>query len=165
MTQERYKRICSRFPKGVTVVTARRPGDGLPVGMTVSAFTGVSLDPPTILICLRQESTTTRMLLEASHFAVNVLGEAQREVSQRFATGDPELRFSGVECEEGPHSVPLLAGTLGHFVCERTNAVVDGDHYVVFGRVLAGGYREDSFPLVYWASNYRSLRLELPLAG
>lgn len=165
MTKENYKRICSRFAKGVTVVTARRPGDGLPVGMTVSAFTGVSLDPPTILVCLRLDSSTTRMLLEARHFAVNVLGEAQREISQRFATGDPEHRFAGIECEESRHSVPLLPGTLGHFVCERTNAVVDGDHYVVFGRVLDGGYREDSYPLVYWASAYQSLKLELPAAG
>ena len=165
MTKETYKRVCSRFPKGVTVVTARRPGDGLPVGMTVSAFTGVSLDPPTILICLRQDSATTRMLLGARHFAINVLGESQREVSQRFAGGDPERRFSGVEFEDGPDSVPLLAGTLGHFVCERTNVVVDGDHYVVFGRVVSGGYSEDSYPLLYWASAYQSLKLECPVGG
>ena len=65
MMQEIFKKVCSRFPKGVTVVTARRPGDGLPVGMTVSAFTSVSLDPPTILVCLRLNSSTTKALLEA----------------------------------------------------------------------------------------------------
>jgi flavin reductase (DIM6/NTAB) family NADH-FMN oxidoreductase RutF len=156
MTPETYKRICSRFPKGVTVVTARRP-DGLPIGMTVSAFTGVSLAPPTVLICVRSASQVAPAFLQAEHFCVNVLSESQREISQQFASRDFEQRFCGVRWNEGLYAVPVLPDTLGYFVCERGDIVLNGDHYVIFGEVIQGGYSDVSYPLVYWASEYQSL--------
>jgi len=158
MTEETFKKICSRVPKGVTVVTARRPCDGLPIGVTVSAFTGVSLQPPTVLICLKRDSMVTNLLLQVRYFAVNVLCEDQRDLSQRFATGSLEARFCGLEWREGLHSVPVLPGTLGHVVCEGGKSVADGDHEVVFGRVLEGSYAEGRCPLVYWASAYQALK-------
>ncbi len=157
MMKDIFKGVCSRFPKGVTVITGRRPSDGLPVGMTVSAFTGVSLEPPTVLICLRRDSATTAMLLAGDHFAVNVLSAHQQEISQRFATRGPENRFDGIDWQEGPNGVPLLPGTIGHFVCRRRSTVADGDHYVVFGEVVGGLYEPEEYPLVYWAGAYRGL--------
>ena len=167
MTEETYKKICSRFPKGVTVVTARRPGDKKPIGMTVSAFTGVSLKPPTVLICLNRNSRATGMLLDVPYFVVNVLSEDQRDVSQQFATHDIETRFQGLDWREGLHGVPVLSGTLGHFVCVTEKMMTDGDHHVIFGRVLDGEYCEGPSPLVYWASGYQTLNLAVSqsLAG
>src|ERR1051325_398370 len=159
MTEETYKKICSRFAKGVTIVTARRSSDGLPIGVTVSAFTGVSLQPPTILICLNHNSKATRILLEARYFAVNVLSDGQQELSQCFATRDIEKRFSGINWQEGLYAVPILPATLGTLVCELGKSIIDGDHHVIFGHVLEGSYREGSSPLIYWASAYQSLRI------
>jgi flavin reductase (DIM6/NTAB) family NADH-FMN oxidoreductase RutF len=157
MTQETYKKICSRFPKGVAVVTARHPDHEEPVGVTVSTFTGVSLNPPSVLVCLCDSARTTAMVLQASWFAINFLTETQSHISQRFARCDWRARFCGVSWLKGPFDVPLLCGTAGHFICERRDAIREGDHYVVFGRVLEGACDENSHPLVYWASGYGSL--------
>ncbi len=157
MTPEVYRRLCSRFPKGVTVVTAAGGGCTEPVGITVSSFTGVSLNPPSILICLRSESHSARQIVRADVFCVNVLSEAQRHFAEQFARGALEKRFAGILWSGGPSGVPVLAGTSAHLICKPEEAVTEGDHVVLFGRVLEGGCCEGTFPLVHWASGYRSL--------
>ena len=156
-TQETFKRICSRFPKGITVVSARRPEDGTPVGMTVSAFTGVSLDPPTLLVCVREDSRCAQVLLTADFFCVNLLSEDQREISQRFASKPMEHRFAGLDWSPARYGPPVLRGGVGHFICERMTTVRNGDHLVVFGRMVEGSYDDAVLPLVYWASDYHCL--------
>ena len=68
---------------GVTVVTAVHEGQRM--GVTVSSFTSVSLTPPLILVCLYKNSDSTKILLDAGHFAVSVLADGQGQVAEQFA--------------------------------------------------------------------------------
>src|SRR5207237_10487828 len=71
------------FATGVTVVTCLT-SDGSPAGLTVNSFTSVSLDPPLLLVCLAKPAASAIALIEASHFAVNVLQTGQQPASITF---------------------------------------------------------------------------------
>jgi flavin-dependent trigonelline monooxygenase, reductase component len=122
------------FTTGVTVVTAA--GDsGRPIGFTANSFTSVSLDPPLLLVCLAKSSRNYAAMTQARGFAVNVLSETQREISNTFAR-PVEDRFAGVEWHAGTSGAPILAGTAAWFDCERHDVVDAGDHVILLGRVV-----------------------------
>jgi flavin reductase (DIM6/NTAB) family NADH-FMN oxidoreductase RutF len=141
--------VLGRYATGVVVVTAAGP-----VGLTVNSFTSVSLDPPLVLFCLREESRLRGAF--GSAFAVNVLREGQREVARRFAGRDG---FDGLPHRTGRSGAPLLAGTLATIECTTERTVAGGDHDIVVGRVLATAVHEAGAadPLLYYEGAYRSL--------
>src|SRR6476469_3560748 len=73
------------FATGVTVVTCLN-AEGEPAGITVNSFTSVSLDPPLLLVCLHKQAARAAALIEASHFAINVLQTGQQPASITFST-------------------------------------------------------------------------------
>ncbi len=92
------------FPTGVTVVTAC-DGDGNPIGFTANSFTSVSLNPPLLLVCLAKTSRNFAIMTGAQHFAINVLSETQKDVSNTFAR-PVEDRFCGGRVGEGVGRLP-----------------------------------------------------------
>ncbi len=103
------KRVLSRRASGVAIVTARA-GDRIH-GMTVSAFTEVSLDPPLVLVCADKSSNTHPLIAEGRVFAVNLLARDQEALSNRFASKvDEDRRFEGLAFDRGETGAPLLAG-------------------------------------------------------
>jgi len=152
---EELKRGLACRASGVAIVTTRS-GDRIH-GMTVSAFTEVSLAPPLVLVCADKKSNTHPLIEESGVFAVNVLARDQETLSNRFASKkDEERRFEGVSHERGATGAPLLAGTLAAFDC-RVAAIHDaGDHVIYVGEVQAVTQSERA-PLVYYGSAYRSL--------
>ncbi len=86
--QEAFKEALRGWASGVTVVTARS-GDKMH-GMTVSAFSSVSADPPLVLVCANRTSTTHGIIEEGGVFAVNILASHQQEVSNIFASSQHE---------------------------------------------------------------------------
>ncbi|MCC7498491.1 MAG: flavin reductase family protein [Bryobacterales bacterium] len=150
-----FRRACSLFATGVTVATVRAI-DGTPHGLTVNSFTSVSLDPPLILICIDHDASVISCFLESSHFAVNVLGQEQRELSMRFATRGMD-RFDGIAWTPGVSGAPLIPEALAHFECRKTNTIEAGDHTIFIGQVEEMGVREGR-PLLFFASSYAALK-------
>ena len=123
------------FMTGVTVVTTRGP-DGAPLGFTANSFTSVSLDPPLVLVCLANSSRNFAAFTRAGGFAVNILSEAQKDVSNTFARPG-EDRFSGVDWRDGPNGGPIIGGASAWFDCSMFKTVDAGDHVILIGRVEA----------------------------
>ncbi|MCC5982785.1 MAG: CoA transferase [Rhodobacteraceae bacterium] len=145
------------FATGVTVLTTRA-ADGTPRGFTANSFTSVSLDPPLLLVCLAKTAHSCPVFAEAPHFAVNVLAEEQGAVSGLFASRQPD-KFARCAWRPGIGDVPLIEGTLAHFVCSRERLVDAGDHLVLVGRVLDFASREGQ-PLGFFRGNYFRIGLE-----
>src|ERR1041384_4721900 len=106
ISKDDFRAALGRFVSGVTVVTARGDDDR-PVGMTVSAFASVSLEPPLILACIDKRASVHGRFSEGSYFAVNILSEDQEHLSRRFASKDQD-RFNGTRYTEsvtGPRSL------------------------------------------------------------
>ena len=123
------------YPTGVTVVTTRA-ADGEPRGFTANSFTSVSLDPPLLLVCLARSARSLAAFETAEGFAVNVLAETQREVSQVFASNVAE-RFSSVAWRDGPAGNPVFEEVAAWFDCRRHAVLDGGDHVILVGRVEA----------------------------
>ena len=141
------------FPTGVTIVTSC--WEGANAGMTVNSITSVSLAPPTLLVCLRDESRTGETVRQSGRFAVNILREDQAYLSALFARPLAD-HFREMEITLGPHGLPLIPGSLGYLICAVSDTHHVSDHTVVFGQVEsceAG----DGDPLVYFRSAYLSV--------
>lgn len=123
------------FMTGVTVVTAHDPA-GNPIGFTANSFTSVSLDPPLLLVCLSNTSSNYAALTKAKGFAVNVLSESQKNISNTFAR-PVEDRFSACGWQNGPHGSPVLDDVSAWFDCSTHNLVEAGDHVILIGQVEA----------------------------
>ena len=151
------RRALGCFVTGVTVVAARDAG-GAPHGFTASSFTPVSLDPPLVLVCVGREVERLDVYRRCSRFAVSVLGDSQRAISERFAT-EHQDRFAGVRWREGSHGLPILDGCIAALECATWRRIEAGDHMILIGRVLRC---EDSTarPLAYWRGSYHGLRLD-----
>lgn len=150
-----FKAALRRWASGVTIVTARA-GDRV-LGMTASAFSSVSLDPPLVLVCADKSAHTLPLIEEGRVFAVNVLRADQRELSTRFATiGNEDVRFEGLTCRTGPSGAPWLPEALAVLDC-RLHATLDaGDHVIYVGEVIATESGEGE-PLLYYDAAYRGL--------
>lgn len=123
------------FITGMTVVTTYDK-DGDPIGFTANSFTSVSLDPPMLLVCLAKTSKNYDALISADGFAVNVLTEAQIEISNTFARPVAD-RFATVDWTNGPHGSPIIAEVSAWFDCAMHKTVDAGDHVILIGTVMA----------------------------
>ena len=146
------------FATGVTVVTCLN-GDGQPAGLTVNSFTSVSLDPPLLLVCLAKHAASAASLIEAPHFAVNVLQTGQQPASIRFSTRD-EDRFGATPWSCGEDGAPILKDSLGVFECERHAVHDGGDHHMLIGRVVKASFDAGLDPLLFFRGRYRRLHFD-----
>ena len=149
------KKVLARRVSGVAVVTARA-GDVIR-GMTVSAFTEVSLAPPLVLVCAEKTSNTHPVIAQGGVFALNVLAHDQGAISDRFASKrDEDRRFEGLDHETGVTGAPLLKGTVATLDCRVRAAHDAGDHVIYLGEVV-DLRRSERDPLVYVDGCYRGL--------
>ncbi|MBA4072104.1 MAG: flavin reductase [Gemmatimonas sp.] len=146
-----FRAALARFASGVTVVTVRST-DGADHGMTVSAFTSLSLDPPLVLVCLDVTATLLPHLRGATTFGVSILAAGQSALSARFADQDV-LRFDGVAVTHAPEGPALIAGAAAHLVCRGVAEYPGGDHVIVVGEVQRAAAHDDE-PLVYALRQY-----------
>jgi flavin reductase (DIM6/NTAB) family NADH-FMN oxidoreductase RutF len=151
-----FRRTLAQFGSGVTVVTTR--GDEGPMGLTVTAFCSVSLEPPLVLISLDARSEANGGLRSSRVFAVSILAEGQADVSRQFARGGPE-KFARVELEAGENGLPLVTGALAHLECTVVSAHAEGDHVIYVGEVQRSAVRPGR-PLLYQRGGYRHLASE-----
>jgi len=155
---QEYKIASSRFATGVTITTALRP-DGSPVGLTVSSFTSLSLDPPLILVSIHRDCRALADLRTDGFFGVNILAAHQQSLSLRFASEIKE-RFACIDWYRGKTGVPLLYDVLAFFECALESSATAGDHEILIGRVLHVS-SWDGRPLLRFSGSYCDLQ-ELP---
>lgn len=149
-----FRATLGRFASGITVVTAR-DAEGRDVGMTVSAFSSLSLTPPLILVCIDHAASVGPVLQHCETFAVNILGEDQEPISRRFAEKDVD-RFQGVGVTRGLHGIALLDGAIAHLECRVQSRYREGDHTILIGAVEEAAVHE-GHPLLYFRGGYRRL--------
>ncbi|GAA3864392.1 flavin reductase family protein [Streptomyces lacrimifluminis] len=171
VSNDDFRAAMSRLASGVVLVTAQEPSldpddphapVGEDVGMTATAFLSVSLDPPLVMVSVREGSRMDDLLAEQPLWAVSVLSENQRHIAGRFAMKNrisDRLLFEDLPVVRGEASgAPLLGGALATLECRTEQLVTAGDHTLVIGRVLtATTPSADGGPLAYFRGRYRQL--------
>lgn len=152
--QEVFRRVVGHFASGITVITTADSDDYY--GTTASAVSSLSMEPPMMLVCLNQSSTTHDAVKRVGYFAINILAEDQQELAAVFG------RKSDNKFEQVDHAisnqggVPLIDGALATIVCSVQDAPVGGTHTVFFGNVLEANASIGQ-PLAYYRGKFSRL--------
>lgn len=149
-----FKHCVSNFATGVTVVTLE--SEDAYLGLTVSSFCSVSLDPPLVSICVETDARTHPPLTDGAGFTVNFLTEDQQAVSKRFAKPglSMEKRFQNTDFTTNDIGGPVIEGSLGWIACEGYDQFPGGDHSIFLGKVMEGKNHTDKPPLLYFKGDY-----------
>ncbi len=155
VSKDEFKQVMGSFAAGVTVVTTVDE-EGRKWGLTATAFTSLSMDPPKCLVCIDKRAGSHAALSKGRKFAVNMLKREQEELSNRFASRSDD-KFEGVPHHAGDvTSCPLLEDALATMECEVTDVFPGGDHDIFVGE-LKSVHVADGQPLIYWRGKYAAV--------
>lgn len=153
--KELFLNAMGKFASGVTVITSEN--EGSVCGLTANSFTSVSVEPPLVLFCADLDSRTCMQLSRhETGFTVNILGEDQQQLSNKFA--NPELtieeRLEGEAYRSTDAGGPIFEESLVWLECELQEQFEGGDHIIYLGKVLRGNVNEGMKPLLYYEGQY-----------
>ena len=153
---ESFRDVMGRFATGISVITTIDPA-GLPAGITVSAMSSVSLEPPLVMVALARRRFITPIVDATGRFAVNVLRHDQQALSDCFAhapVSPGREEFCGAAWHAGPTGLPLLDGILASLECTVVQTHAVGDHELFIGRVDSVAIDGPGDPLLYFRRQY-----------
>ena len=156
-----YRKTLGKFVTGVTIITTCEK-DGTPRGFTANSFTSVSLEPPLILICIGDFNEGLELFKNSEYFAVNILNEAQVDISNLFAK-PLKNKFKEIKWSNSKFGVPIIKGALAWLECKNFDQIRSGDHLILIGNVK-NFHNEGGYPLAYYNGNYVSFNNETSLA-
>lgn len=151
-----FKKALQLWASGVTVVTTSSGKFGVQ-GMTVTAFSSVSVNPPLVLVCINNAADTGEGIKESQCFAVNLLTSNQQDLSNQFAGGsNQQQRFENTDWKAGVTGAPILNESLMSLDCKVVEKVLAGTHWIIIGEVQECVCRSGE-PLLYYCGAYRQL--------
>ncbi|PSQ40751.1 flavin reductase [Halobacteriales archaeon SW_12_71_31] len=157
-----FRTVMGQFATGVTVVT-------LPVepphGITVNAFSSVSLDPPLVLVCIDHETRAYELLAGENGegvdgYCVNVLTADQRDLGEHFADivdldRDP---FEADPTRTEVSGAPVFEESLAYADCTVEAAHEAGDHTIYLGRVGSAAVLDaDAEPVSFYEGEWGTI--------
>ncbi|UIJ83197.1 flavin reductase family protein [Rhizobium leguminosarum] len=152
-----YVAAIAQHVSSVCVVTTSIDGEYF--GLTATAVSSVSAEPPRLLVCINKSGTTHEKILKAGRFCVNVLAEDQEKVAMVFAgMGTKSDRFSTGKWTEMQTGAPVLVGAAAAFDCIIGETIDQSSHTIVIGDVVATNRLAGADTVLYGARRFRQLR-------
>ena len=146
--QNSFRDAMRRLAATVTIISASHGGRRH--GMTATAVTSLSMDPPSLLVCVNRTGSLHALLSESRRFCVNLLKSEQAALSDAFAGKlASEERFLHGNWAEDRDGIPYLADAQASIFCERQDAIDYGSHSIFIGRAESVHLAEDICPLLY----------------
>jgi flavin reductase (DIM6/NTAB) family NADH-FMN oxidoreductase RutF len=143
-----------RYPSGVTALCGLV--DGIPVGLTASSFTSVSLEPPLVSVCIARTSTTWPAMRHLPSFGISVLSNDQGPLARAMSARGTD-RFSGVDWLAAETGAVFVHGSTLWLECDLESLVAAGDHFIAIFEVTHLESYPDIAPIVFHASQFHSL--------
>ncbi len=150
ITSEEYRDVIGHYTSGVSIITTNK--DGVDYGITASAVTSVSLEPPMLLVCANRQTGTAHAISEKKTFIVNILKEDQGALAIQFAKANTE-KFKDVHLTYSASGDPVLQDALVSIECKVVEEVIGGTHSVFMAEVQSATKNEGS-PLVYYRGRF-----------
>lgn len=161
-----FRQALAGFASTVNVITMH-DDLGNPIGMTATAFSSVSAEPPLILVCINRSNRSFEHVSRDGRFGVNMLTAQAREVSEFCARGGADKTLPAAWLDDAPvWGSPALRGSLVFLDCEIEQEIHAGTHAILIGAVRGIGLSDGpSEPLVYFQGKYRPLHelADIPL--
>ncbi|HMJ13238.1 MAG TPA: flavin reductase family protein [Polyangiaceae bacterium] len=152
ISADEFRAAMGSFATGVTIITTRDTA-GKPFGLTATAFSSISREPPLCMICVSHAAEAHPALVASGRFAVNLLAAGQDALSNRFATSGLD-KFDGVPHRAGTVTgCALLDGAIASIECTVQATLTAGDHDVLIGHIQSIAVTNEP-PLVYFRGRY-----------
>ncbi len=156
VTKDRYRDAMASVAAAVNVVTTDGPGGR--AGFTATAVCSVTDSPPTLLVCVKRDSSVGEAFRANGSLCVNTLAPAHQPLSNMFGGRTPsDERFAAATWTTGCTGAPVLEGALASFDCRISKVVDVGTHAVLFCEVLEIGGGEPTEGLIYVGRRYDSV--------
>jgi flavin reductase len=144
---EAFKQAMRRVAATVNVISICV--DGKPLGITATAVSVVSMDPPSLLVCVNQAASVHPKIENVVHFNVNVLHRDQAEVATIFADRRLEAQRFVRGWDNDCVTPPRLRNAQASILCRRIDHHRFGTHSIFIGVVEEVVMRDEVAPLVY----------------
>jgi flavin reductase (DIM6/NTAB) family NADH-FMN oxidoreductase RutF len=124
---------------GAVTIVALQDVEGAAAGLTATAVCSLSVEPPSLLVCVNKAAPIAIGLRINAEFSVNVLAHDQIDVAQAFG-GQKDLRGTGRFAYgswiRSERDVPLLVGAVTSFECVVVKMMDYATHHIVVGRAI-----------------------------
>src|SRR5215471_5085124 len=152
-----FRDAMRRFATTVSIISCT--SGGCRHGMSATAVTSLSIDPPSLLVCVNKSTATHRVLSRGGRFCVNVLRSFHSQLSQAFSGKlKGEDRFSVGAWRDTEDGLPFLGDAQANLFCEIDRITDYGTHTIFIGRVYSAIVDEDVDPLLYQDGKYAIAR-------
>lgn len=144
-----FKKAMRRLAATVTIISTADV-NGNRYGMTATAVNSLTMDPPSLLICVNHTASVHGPLLGRGRFCVNVLTTEHEELVSAFSgrlKGDD--RFGVGEWRNEDSGMPYLDGAQCNLFCDVESVVPYATHSIVIGNVTAVRVAEGIRPLIF----------------
>lgn len=154
MDRDDFRQAAGHFASGVTVITAHY--ENTDYGITLSAMTSLSLDPPMLLICVNRTLPSHDAIKGSGLFIAHVLARHQEQVARQFAQPAPD-KFHGIPTRPSSLGPPIIRNTLAHFACRVAHTIAGGTHTIFLSDVIEAETAPGLEPLLYYQGAFGRL--------
>lgn len=154
-----FKDAMRRLASGVSLVTSGTPEHGY-AGLIATSVVSLTMDPPTLLVCVNQSSSTHPVIDACGAFCVNLLSRQDRGLVDIFgSSARREERFKAGAFEPTPSGPPRLETALAAIECRVVEAFAYGTHTLFLGEVvdIQLSVAEKTEPLVHMNRAFHAL--------
>lgn len=150
------KEAMQRFAQNVSVITV--VDKGIAHAMVASSVTSVTMEPPSMLVCVNKQVSMFEAMQAASDFTINLLAEDHAEIANLCAGGaSGEDRFALGNWQTAEERFAVLGDAVASIWCKSVRQVEHGSHVIFIGEVEAVSLGEAVAPLLYHERGYRRL--------
>ena len=153
-----FREAMSRLPAAVHIITTDGPA-GLG-GITASAVSSISVEPPMMLFCINKSSASVARMIENRVFCINTLASTDQELSDIFAGRTAqklEEKFKHGSWTRLATGAPVLVSALVAFDCRLIEAKEVATHIVMIGIAEAVEIAAEGETLMYAQRKYTRL--------
>ncbi|KVN92339.1 flavin reductase [Burkholderia ubonensis] len=157
---QQLKRAMRGVAAPVTIVTTGGDGPaGAPCAITASSFTSVSLDPPTVLVCINRQASIHASITDRRRFCVNALQSCQAPLALACSLSGSDARFAhGAWRIDAATGLPYLENAQTSFFCDTLEQFEIGSHSILVGEVTRLAMSDDINPLMYVNGAFAAVR-------
>jgi flavin reductase len=147
-----FRKAMRTLASAVSIVSTAH--DNRRFGMTATAVCSLSMQPPTLLVCVNQSTSLHNPLLNAGRFCINILHADQDELARTFGQKGIEDRFASGNWQVDDRGVPFVADAQASVFCTVEETYGHRTHSIVVGAVYRAAVREAVHPLLYQDGRY-----------
>ncbi len=155
LISDQFRHAMGAFTAGVAIITSANGESAR--AMTANSLTSVSLEPPSILVCVSRARVLHRVMSSSRSFCVNVLRADQEALARACGqTDSPETMLKGVAFREGQTGAPIIEGALAFVECRIVASLDFGTHTIFVGEAVELSADEGE-PLIFFRGRYSHL--------